>query len=496
MKKSRAVCRAASLRAMAMAISIAAAALAGAQEAVQQAAQAAGPVAYRIQSLSFDITGRTQERPLRERLEIRIGADFPDLAALESYLDLKRQILVNQRVLQESAIEYEVGEAAGGVAPVAVSVRTVDTWNIVALPYPKYDSNRGLLLGARARDYDFLGSMEPLYLNLDYQKKIDGESSLGGEVIFSLPFTLMSQAWTVSTNQSLAFSFTGKQVQYGGKTALRLALGGEASPWYAELAQGLYVNEDGADDEDGWYLSTAAKLGTSLDLFEAGALGPLSWKPTLSAELKYKPGADISADRAGPDLTLKNELEAGRVDWIGNFRRGVLASLSAEQTYDTFRAHWDSGISGEVEAHQSLFGSRAGLDSRLMAFWQFTGPKENVGDRLRGIADNKMDGDACVSVNLDLPVKLFSIRPSVLIKKKWFDFEAHASLIADAALLRPSAGKSFGPWLSGGIELFAFSEISRSVFIRAMLAEDILELARGGSWREGYELFFGLGHAY
>jgi hypothetical protein len=494
MKLCNATIRAGTLRAAVMAIAIAAATLAPA--GAQEAAQAESPAAYRIASLSFDIEGRTQERPLRERLEIRIGAEFADLAALESYLDVKRQVLVNQRVLQESSIDYELGEAEDGVAPVAITVRTVDTWNLIALPYPKYDSNKGLLLGIRGRDYDFLGSMEPLYLNLDYQNKIDGESNFGGEVIFSLPFSMLSQAWTVSTDQSLVFSFTGQPVQYGGKTALRLALGGEESPWYAELAQGVYVNEDGAADEDGWYLLSAAKLGTSLGLLDAGALGPLSWNPTLSAELKYKPGSEISADRAGPDITLKNELEFGRIDWIGNFRRGVLASLSAEQTYDISRSHWDSGISGSVEGHQSLFGSRAGVDSRLMFYWQFTGPKQNVGDRLRGIADNRMDGDACVSVNLDLPVRLFSIRPSVLIKKKWFDFEAHASLIADAALLRPSANEAFGPWLSGGIELFAFSEISRSVYIRAMLAEDILALARGGSWRDGYELFFGLGHAY
>jgi hypothetical protein len=494
MRQVRATYRAGILRAAAMAIAIAAAALPPA--IAEGAARAEGPVAYRIESLSFDIEGRTQERPLRERLEIKIGAEFADLASLESYLDVKRQILVNQRVLQESSLSYELGEAEGGVAPVAISVRTIDTWNLIALPYPKYDSNKGLLLGIRGRDYDFLGSMEPLYLNLDYQNKIDGESNLGGEVIFSLPFSLLSQAWTVSTDQSLVFSFTGQPVQYGGRTALRLALGGEESPWYAELAQGFYVNEDGSDDEDGWYLSSAAKLGTSLDLIDAGALGPLSWKPTLSTELMYKPGAEISADRAGPDITLKDELEFGRVDWIGNFRRGVLASLCAEQTYDFYRGHWDSGVSGSVEAHQSLFGSRAGVDSRLMFYWQFTGPKEDVGVRLRGIADNKMDGDACVSVNLDLPVKLFSIRPSVLIEKKWLDFEAHASLIADAALLRPSADGAFGPWLSGGIELFAFSEISRSVYIRAMLAEDIIALAKGGSWRDGYELFFGLGHAY
>ena len=51
---------------------------------------------------------------------------------------------------------------------VTLDVYTRDTWNLIALPYFKYDSNSGLLLALRGRDYNFFGTMQTLTLNLDY----------------------------------------------------------------------------------------------------------------------------------------------------------------------------------------------------------------------------------------------------------------------------------------------------------------------------------------
>jgi hypothetical protein len=126
---------------------------------------------YKIDSVSYEVTGRTKEWALSGVMELDLKRVFPDRQALDAYVADRAQLLRNQRVLDKATIEVQELAAVEGLPiPIHLTVITIDTNSVLALPKPQYDSNDGLLLSVRARDYNFLGTMQPLKLDLNYTK--------------------------------------------------------------------------------------------------------------------------------------------------------------------------------------------------------------------------------------------------------------------------------------------------------------------------------------
>jgi len=117
--------------------------------------------------IDFDIDGRTRPFALLANGEFREGERIYGKENLEKYISLKRQLLLNQRVLEEVNIEYSLGAVEkDGAIPVSLIIFVKDTWNLIILPYPKYDSNEGFSITIKARDYNFLGTMSALKFDL------------------------------------------------------------------------------------------------------------------------------------------------------------------------------------------------------------------------------------------------------------------------------------------------------------------------------------------
>lgn len=465
--------------------------------AVLPSAAQTAPSAYRIASVEYEIEGKTRQKALADRLDIRIGKEFLDLAALEAYVADRRQVLVNQRVLESAELTWEAREATGGPAAVTLTVRAKDTWNLIILPYPKYSTNEGLLLGLRLRDYNFAGTMETLFVDLDYRYDENGDQSFRIGTEFALPFELGGLDWTIDTVQGFAYNFSGR-ITYTGKNTLKLDLGGDAFRWTARVGQNFFWNEDGDldDDLDRLVLQTLAGIGTEVDLADLGTLGALTLTPDLEAGWKYlADGGTISADRRGPYITASWTLGTGRADWTENFRQGTVLSLKNSWTYNFYQEGWDSEITAQAR-HYQAWNNRAGLNSRVTLYASLLDVGEDIGGYLRGVRDAALDGDYAAFVNLDLPVRLFDFKPSLLIRKDWFDFEVHASPFADAALVRASPSDPFEPYLCGGLEVFGFLKRARSVYARLSLGINALGYLDTRGLSGNYELFFGLGHDY
>ncbi len=465
--------------------------------AARPAAAQSAPAAYRIDSVEYEIDGKTREAALADRLDIKIGKEFPDLESLEAYVADRRQVLVNQRVLESAELTWATGPAEGGVASVTLTVRARDTWNLIILPYPRYSTNDGLLLSLRLRDYNFVGTMETLFVDLDYRYDENGNQSFGIGTEFALPFELGGLDWTIDTVQGFAYNLSGR-ITYTGKNTLKLDLGGETFRWTARVGQNFFWNEDGDldDDLDKLVLQTLAGIGASVDLADFGKLGPLTLTPDLEAGWKYlADGGTISVDRRGPYVTASWTLDTGRADWAGNFRKGTALSLKNSWTYNFWDFGWDAEITAQAR-HYEAWNNRAGLNSRVTLYASLLDVGEDIGGYIRGVPDVALDGDYGAFVNLDLPVRLFDFKPSLLIKKDWFDFEVHASPFVDAALVRPAPGSSFEPNLCGGLEVFGFLKRARSVYARVSLGINALGYLDTRSLSDNYELFFGLGHDY
>ena len=131
------------------------------------------PLLYVITAYEFNVKGRSRPNALLYKLiehgEFREGEIINGKANLEKYLGDITQIYINQRVLKNNVeVKYYAGaQNEDGTYPVTIVISVEDSWNIIALPRPYYKNNV-FDLTVKARDYNFLGTMNPLRIDLGY----------------------------------------------------------------------------------------------------------------------------------------------------------------------------------------------------------------------------------------------------------------------------------------------------------------------------------------
>jgi hypothetical protein len=479
----------------------------------QAAVVSDGP--YVIRSVDFSIQGVTLEFILRKKADFKIGASFATKAELEAYIADRRQLLVNERVLAEVSADYEALPAAGGGFDVAVRVSTKDSWNIMALPYFKYDSNSGLLLSVRGRDYNFLGSMQTLVLNLDWTQDELGRNAYGGYMTCGVPFRLLDHDWSTSLSQDLRIFADERPTKSVTSAGIGVTFHERGPPVTLSGTQTLSFNPDSvASDVDPYLLTTAGSLSTWLPVGGAvGELGSTSYSISAGASRMWRFDAPVRSDRLSTVFTISQSLSLGRIDWSGNMLEGMRFSASNWNGYYVDSDSWVVDLDAQAIALFTYEG-RLGAKARFQGFYRPIGSaRGSLGSNIRGVLDARVSGDAGAFVNLDLPVKLFDFPTQVFIKKNWFDFELQFSPFLDAAIVRPAAGvrprtdsaiSGDDVWCGAGFEFLVFPVRVRSFIVRGSLGFDLDSIARTGSFtaaspRDGaspYEISFGLGLFY
>ncbi len=459
---------------------------------------------YVIEDVAYYIQGRTIERILAERIAVDKGREFATREALDAYIAEKEQLLENERVLGLTKIEAAILEVRDGVTYVRLDVYTKDSWNIVALPYPRYNSNDGLLLSIRLRDYNFLGSMETLELNLDYERDTEDVTTFGADTSFSVPFTGLGQEWEWAL--SLEASYGSDEIfRFTEKTDVSMQFD-FLVPWTLSLYQEYKLNEeDDGPDPDGYYLTNGVSMSAGIEVLKKFLwFGPLTYSPSASLSINYnfKDWISISESRRGPTLNLDQSLSAGKVNWKKNFRDGTKFSVSNSNSYNFYSMSegdpypWDHGLTGEFFGFKEAYPF--GYSARLRGMWEFeddSGGSE--GGPLRGILDKRMTGDLAFYLNSDMAVKTW-----IWFMARWF--EMHTSVFFDMGVIRTYQGDFQDPFYAGGIEFVVFPKFARSMLMRASLGVDLEALFNGADLfapaprdgKESYELSIGLGYHY
>jgi hypothetical protein len=478
-------------------------------------------VIYYIRSINFDIEGRTRVFALLDLLDIREGQRVNGRAALETLVRRKTQILHNQRVLQEEGcrIDYAVGEAEeGGPVPVDFLIAVKDAWNIFAFPEPKYDSNTGLSITLKARDWNFLGTMSPLELDLGYEN--DGEqNSAFVDVNADIPFRFLGYIWNFNFDNAFTYNETDPNY-YKNVTGLTLDLPWRQTTVTVGFDQSFFLNEENSDEElaetgvqffdDQWYMSSELYAQWEIPLgIEVGDFGTLTYYPRLTEGFKYRPGGDIGEYRRGPSTKFEHSFGFGQINWIGNFRNGLDVSISNVNTFNNHTMNWDFNAGLTVEGHMALTRF-FGISGRLKYRKYFSSEDYGVGADLRGIRDKDFIADNVLSFNLELPLRVLVFAPSRWFNSRYFrfaDVEVHVSPFADFALINGQSNPeyrsleeySFGvPLAAAGFEVIAFSMPWRNLNLRASLGWDLQEWRREGKFPDGRyrELSIGLHHFY
>jgi hypothetical protein len=486
---------------------------------------------YVITAFEFDIKGRTRPSALIYKGEFKIGETLQGQENLDEYIRDKTQILVNQRILKDNAlVTYSVGEQSeDGSYPVTLTISTEDSWNIIALPRPYYKSDRGFDLSIRARDYNFLGTMNPLRINLGYKYDEEKRSSFQFDILSNIPFNALGYHWEVKFNNY----FNYRQNQpffYQNISGLSVEMPFRKTTFTFSFEEATILNEENADVyklstglgeypdfQNGLYMSSrlaaAWKIPTGLFV---SRYGELTYIPVISATFNHElPRWELQEIRRGPSMGFVHSLYFEKIDWHANFREGISTSISNGYGYNFYTLrHEGNPLSASLAfstAGHFIISKFFGISSRLQYrhWFYFNDPKyyDSASDALRGIADKKISADYMLSLNTDFPFHVLSFTPSEWFKNRklrFFDFELHASPVIDLALYHdPRTATSFHPKniaASGGLEFIFFPAFMRNFIVRLGYACNLREFLTARPVRlprgDDYELYFIMGHHY
>jgi len=507
------------------------AALISAQEAEDTTIQASEQV-YVIREIEFDVSGQSRPFALISSGNFKEGERIKGKDNLDKYLALKKQLLLNQQVLEEVSIEYFTGESeSDGAIPVKLLVHVKDTWNLIVLPYPKYDSNEGFSITLKARDYNFLGTMSALRADLGY-KNNNGEQSVVFSLDSDIPFYAANLNWILNFDHSFGYTFN-EPLYYQNVTGLSLLLPLRDTIFTVGFNQYITVNEENTvEDIDifnlgtryyGVYGSTELFLFWKLPLgIEAGDFGEIEYKPGVSGKINY-PYSSMDDPRKFL-TTFNHSIGFGRIDWIGNYRKGLSASISNFYNwyFDRSDAPLRIGLNAEAVFHW-VFSKYLGVSSKFSyrQWWHWSDkyedyiPYYNAGDMTRGIINDDIRAYQILTFSLDLPVRILRFWPSEWANNKklhLFDFEMHLSPFTDFAIFSGPYNKIKNPndpcaektqfiiddiINTAGIELFVFPGFFRSLKIRASIGYNLNRIRQEGwSLSKWDEIFIGLDHFY
>jgi len=445
----------------------------------------------------YHIDGITQSYILDNYLNFNEKRIFATISELDKYIEDKDHELINQRIFDSGRIEYEIKKISDGPNLVLLDIFVKDTRNIIVLPYLNYNSNDGLLLSPRGRNYNFLGSMQALSTNLDYRYTAEGIHELSLNSSFSMPFRLWNLDWVCNVSEDVKYE-QNEPLSFGLGSNLAVYLPYRGVRWKLAYSQDLNVNKDGIVDEDGYYLGSGLSLGGSIPTGIVIDGNELGYSPSISSSISYKLEEPISWDRRGLGSSFSQSLGFGRIDWIGNYRQGYNVSISNSNSYNYLKDDWGNSLAFLLQGH--LARDWIGINSRLKGFYQLTDLKSDAGGPLRGIMDDRIDDvESGLYFNIDMPFNMW-----VWFMGRWF--EGQLAPFVDAAYFNyKGLENDWNPlWYSAGLEGFAYLKASRSIYLRVSVGIDVQSILEGGSSAAGstrydesrYEVYIGFGHHY
>lgn len=498
---------------------------------------------FRIAEVRFEIEGHTMESALRAYLDIRVGKEFASPRELEDYVITKERLLRSNTIFDlSSTVRFEPIAPGYPVEPkdpadpadIRIVVLAKDSWTILAVPFPKYSVDDGFQLALRYKDFNFLGTLNALTINLDeyfeLNRTVLGASfgvypfmlgntwswSFDGSLRYDAPSDIDLDAvnvsigsdypagepdktWTISPGLSYVYDIDDTLPTLNA-TVKALRRFGRGQDWSFSATAGYQAQKN---------IAIAQSLTNDLSL--AGSI-PLLGLPSR-ATLSLNPGLSASFDMELPGLapldpTLGASLGLGysAVDWIGSFRRGSSANLSA--SYTRHRLESDPVKEQDIIltldstaffAFRNLFGVNFRLSGRWDAGWTMFGNTRNYDDvdwgtYVRGIAAASY-GDLALIANLEFPLNFAQGQFFTWSK---LEAEVLATPFVDAGILRADPTKAIALSSDGilcaGFELAVFPRYARSFIYRLSLGYDLLDFIQTGSFDSGkIEGWLGLG---
>lgn len=479
---------------------------------------------YQITDVQYDLDGRTKPYALNKALDIRKDTVFDSKEELDFYIDFITQKVSDQRVLEDSQVSYQVGTPnEQGITPVILFISADETWNILPLPYPKYNSNSGFSLKLKVKDYNFLGSMQPLNFDLEFYQEDEGTTNvLGLGFDFSIPFAIGSVDAQWNNDVSMDYTFGDIRPALSFSTGLDLSYAFKYVVLQLEAEQAFDMDPDYREAGDEFYATEYLKLSTPFTLLRTTSpFGDLVLAPHASLTYHWDANGVKHEDLIGPTLGLGYAFSIGKVNWYGNFRKGLTTSFTHSYDYNFESADWTSGLALEFQGF--YFINVLGLTTRAKIFTHYdpiqgrNTTTTNVASWLRGVYDDSKynEGRADMSsgfvLNIDFPIKIVQTDwlgwGKALFKRtmpSWFgifDFELQLGPFVDIALYGADDYCLFhldDGFYAAGLEVIVYPTKMRSIQVRASAGLDLGAKLLKQDWRSNrsLEIEFGIGLHY
>jgi hypothetical protein len=485
---------------------------------------------YVIAAYEFSVKGRSRPSALLYKLidhgEFREGEIITGKANLEKYISDITQIYTNQRVLKNNVeVSYSLGDQnEAGAFPATIMIKVEDSWNIIALPRPYY-KNDVFDLTIKARDYNFLGTMQPLRIDLGYNYNEDKQHSFLFGVYFNTPFKFLGYYWNFTFDNTVQYRVDAP-VYYQNKTGISMDLPFHTTTFTFGIDETLLLNDENSDwakdngygpYQDGLYmfsnLYVSWKVPTSIMV---SRFGELTYNPGISATFVHElPPWPLDDHRKGTSMSFSHSLSFGKTDWHANYREGLSVSISNSYSYNFNQMLYGISLDFTGTGHHIISDFFAVSARFIYKYWYSsdeTYEGEYASYYLRGVADKSITAFQMFSLNLDLPFRLFIFKPSEWLKNQklsFFDFEMHASPVIDLALYYEKhfdlekERTMFYPGhtaVAGGLELVVFPLFMRNLYVRFGFAVNLKELltARPVKLPDGdnREIYLIMGHFY
>lgn len=493
-------------------------------------------VEYTLNPSSWKFLGTTKEFALENNVEVNKNKKFESLEALELYIEDYKQRLSNTRAFDEYSVEYKITETED-LNKVTLYVTTTDTVHLLAVPYPKYDSNSGAVLKLKAKDSNFLGTMNTMSTDLNLSLDTTEDETkfgLGFNFDYDYPFKagIFNATWVNS--YSIDYTFGNDLPDWSGKTGLKFELPKPGISYILELYQKVSYSGSYKTYDDELYFTEYAAFSMPITLGEINNFGKLTTTPGISFTYNWDmDGIDsTNTSLSSPLITVGNTIGASRINWHNNLRTGLSANLATKVDYNLQRKTVNPYITSEVLAFKGItlfdnfnYFNRFGICSDIYGFYYFndkTSPYastdgQSIGSRLRGIKDsqgyssnaslgNSTTVPAAFVVNLDFPVHILSTNFSKGFMKH-FNFDLQVSPFVDFALTYNKATEKLFDYKDGfyaaGLEVLVYPRKWSSFVVRGSIGVDVGRYFLSGllntDWREECskkEISIGIGLHY
>ena len=510
---------------------------------------------YQINDVEYSLE-KTRESDLKRKVDIDTKKIFQSQEELNAYLKDLYQRLMNTRAFESveiinsqddtnfnsdesNSLSSDKSKTSEELIQISLKIQAKDSKHLVILPYPKYDSNEGLIFKIKAKDVNFLGTLNTLDAGIYGGIKEDAETgnqnpTFGLEFNYSYPFSVKPFAASWNNNAQLQYTAGVNILEFWTGTGFTFELPFNRFSLVYDIKEEFNRDTEYEEFDDVQHFRTISKFSIPIKVFDINDWGYIYWIPFTQIKVSYdKNGIDsLNDDLAGPVLSAGHSLKSERINWHDNFRSGLKAEITQELGWDFQQEEIERKITGQLQLFKAF--KYIGFNTRFIALISKSN-RATFGEYIRGVRDKQkylndihkaLKSPSALILNLDLPFHLVTTDwvtwgRAIFGEESWFtrhflwtekfNFEMQLSPFMDFALTKNEfTDRLFDyrdGWYTGGFEILIFPQRWKGIVVRgsfgldlgrAILAEKFTDKI-DMSWREDvkkYEIYAGIGLHY